>query len=117
MVMIKVKPVDIVAVVISLFPFVLFAALQDSLADRVAIHWNAAGDADGWTDVDQLPVYLGTLAALGLGVYLLLRSIKKIDPKRTAQLNESIAIKLGIGIVTFVSANKFFDIPFKQEQS
>ena len=35
---------------------------------------------------------------------MLLRSIKKIDPKRTAQLNEGIAIKSGIGIVTFISA-------------
>lgn len=102
--MIRIKPVDIVAVVISLLPFVLFVALHDSLADRVAIHWNAAGEADGWTESDQLPIYFGVMAALGLGVYLLLRSIKKIDPKRTAQFNEGIAIKIGIGMVTFVSA-------------
>jgi uncharacterized membrane protein len=100
----RIKGADIAAVIISLLPFLLFIALHDFLRDRVAIHWNAAGEADGWTESDRLPVYFGAMAALGLGVYLLLRSIKKIDPKRTAQLNEGIAIKVGIGIVTFISA-------------
>jgi uncharacterized membrane protein len=99
----RIKPVDIIAVIISLLPLLLFSIFHDSFADRVPIHWNAAGEADGWTEKDQLPVYLGIMAALALGIYLILRSIKKIDPKRTAQLNEGIATKAGIGIVTFMS--------------
>lgn len=100
----RIKSVDIVAVVISLFPLLLFIVFYNSLADRVPIHWNASGEADGWTDRDELPIYLSIMAVLALGIYALLRSIKKIDPKRTAQLNEGIATKAGFGMVTFMSA-------------
>jgi uncharacterized membrane protein len=34
----------------------------------------------------------------------MLRFIKKIDPKRAAQLNEAVAVKIGLGIVTFLAA-------------
>jgi uncharacterized membrane protein len=105
MVMSRIKFVDIFAVIISLIPFAFFIALRDSLADRIPIHWNAAGEVNGWAERDQLPMFLGLMAAFGMGIYLILRfMVKKIDPKRTAQLNEGITQKIGIGIVIFMSA-------------
>jgi uncharacterized membrane protein len=44
------------------------------------------------------------MTAIGAMTYLLLRFIKHIDPKRTAQLNETIALKVGIGVISFMTA-------------
>src|SRR5688500_16445988 len=99
----KTRLLDILAVVISVAPFIFFIALRDSLPDRMPIHWDASGVANGWTDREQVPVYLGIMAALGIGVYFLLRFVKNLDPRKTAKLNERIAEKVGIGIVIFMS--------------
>ena len=100
----RIKLADILAIVVSLIPFAAFAFIQESLPDRVPIHWNAAGEIDGWTPRSQLPAFLGVMAGLGMGLYLLTRFIKKLDPKRSAQLNENTAEKIGLGIVVFICA-------------
>ncbi len=102
--MARIKPIDAVALTIALVPFALWFTVRDSLADRIPIHWNAVGEVDGWADKSQLPWFLAFIAATGLGVYTLLRFIKHIDPKRTAQLNERTGIKIGIGLIIFMSA-------------
>ena len=100
----RIKLIDILAVVVSLIPFAVIAIVQESLPDRIPIHWNMAGEVDGWTAKDQVPVFLGIMAGLGLSLYLLTRFMKKLDPKRSAQLNENTAPKIGFGIVVFMCA-------------
>jgi uncharacterized membrane protein len=78
--------------------------LSDSLPEKLPMHWNIKGEVDGWTTKGQLPFFLLAMTAIGAFTYLLLRFIKRIDPKRTAQLNENRALKVGIGIITFMTA-------------
>lgn len=102
--MTRIKTVDFIVLAIALMPFALWLMIRDSLAERIPIHWNAVGEVDGWADKGHVPLFLGFIAVTGIGVYLLLRFIKYIDPKRTAELNERTGIKIGAGLVIFLSA-------------
>ncbi|MEJ1238010.1 SdpI family protein [Chryseolinea sp. T2] len=100
----RIKLIDILAIVVSLIPFAVYAIVRPSLPDRIPIHWNVSGDVDGWTSRDQLPMFLGTMAALGFALYLLTRFMKKLDPKRSARVSETTAARIGFGIVVFMCA-------------
>jgi uncharacterized membrane protein len=84
-------------------PFVAWFMLKDALPERLPIHWNAAGVANGWTSKGSIPWYLLLMTGIGIATYLVLRFSKRIDPKRTAQLNENVALKVGIGVVAFMT--------------
>jgi uncharacterized membrane protein len=98
------KLIDLLALMLCIIPFVTWFMLRNSLPEKLPIHWNAQGDVDGWTSREQLPIFLLAITVFGALVYLLLRFIKRIDPKRTAKLNETIALKIGFGVITFMTA-------------
>jgi len=50
-----------------------------SLPERVATHWNIAGEPDSWSS-RAFAVWLGP--AIALGVWLLLPVLRRIDPRR-----------------------------------
>ena len=100
----KVKFADLFAVILCVIPFIAWVGLRDTLPDNVPIHWGIDGQPNGWVDKGRLPWVLALISGLGIMVYLLLRFIRDIDPKRNAQLNEGIAIKIGIGILTVITA-------------
>jgi uncharacterized membrane protein len=100
----KIKVADLFALVIIVVPYVVWFVMKDSLPDRVPIHWGIDGEVNGWMNKSQLPVTLSIVTGVGIFVYILLRFIKQIDPKRNAQLNEGIALKTGIGVLVLISA-------------
>lgn len=102
--MTKPKFIDLLAFTLSIIPFVTWFFLKDSLPEKLPIHWNVVGEADGWTSKTQFPFFLLIMAAFGVMAYLLLRFIKRIDPKRTAELNQRVALKVGIGVILFTTA-------------
>jgi uncharacterized membrane protein len=102
--MTKVKFIDLFAFILCIIPFVTWFMLSDSLPEKLPIHWNARGEVNGWTTKQQVPIFLLSLTAIGAITYILLRFIRRIDPKRNAQLNETITLKVGIGIITFITA-------------
>lgn len=102
--MTKVRFVDWVALILCAIPFIAWFFLRDSLPERLPIHWDSEGQIDGWTGKDKLPLFLMLMTGISTTTYLLLRFIKRLDPKRTAQLNEGIALKIGVGIIIFMTA-------------
>lgn len=102
--MTKARFVDLVAFIVCVIPFIAWFALRDSLPEKLPIHWNAEGQVDGWTRKEKLPLFILMMTGISALTYLLLRFIKRIDPKRTAQLNEGIATKIGVGVITFMTA-------------
>ncbi|MEI9921931.1 MAG: SdpI family protein [Bacteroidota bacterium] len=99
----KFKFADLLAVAISVVPYIVWFILRDSLPEKVPTHWGIDGEVNGWTDRDQLPLMLALVTAVGLVTYILLRFIKHLDPKRNAQLNENTAIKIGIGALVLIT--------------
>jgi uncharacterized membrane protein len=64
--------------VLLLAPFCILALYWTSIPTRVPMHWNFRGEIDSWS-----PKMPGLLLAplLGLGVVVLLRNLRKFDPK------------------------------------
>jgi uncharacterized membrane protein len=59
--------------------FVLAAVRWGSVPDRMPVHWNAAGEVDGYGGKF---VGLLLIPLISVGVYLLLRYIPRVDPAR-----------------------------------
>ncbi len=59
--------------------FISSAIIWPSTPDRVPVHWNAAGEADGYGGKFEGLLLMPLLA---VGLYLLLLFIPRIDPKR-----------------------------------
>ena len=61
-----------------LISFIAQMALYPSLPETIPIHWNAAGEIDGWGSKTTLFM----LNLLPVGILALLALIPKIDPKK-----------------------------------
>lgn len=70
---------EIVQLVILAAMFVVAAVAWGSAPDKIPIHWNAAGQVDGYGGK-----FMGLLLTplMTLGIYLLLKYIPRIDPAR-----------------------------------
>lgn len=100
----KIRIADVIAAFISLLPFAYWVVYKDTLPDAIPVHWNINGKVNGWQSKETLPGFLAMISGIGVVVYCLLRFLKKIDPKRSAQLNEKTAVKVGIGIIVTLTA-------------
>ncbi len=70
---------EIVQAVILIGMFIVAAVAWASAPDRIPIHWNAAGEVDGYGGK-----FMGLLLTplITVGIYLLLKYIPRIDPAR-----------------------------------
>lgn len=64
---------------IMLLPFVLTIYYWDQIPEKIAMHWNSAGEVDRWGEKGW-EAFL--LPVISIGVYLLLIVVPYIDPKR-----------------------------------
>jgi uncharacterized membrane protein len=84
-----------------LLPFIYLLIIWDKLPETVPTHFNVKGEADGWSNKSML-LYLPCM--LGIGIYLLLLLVPKIDPKnKLAQMGEKFYMIRFI-IAIFISA-------------
>ncbi len=60
-------------------PLIYLWQAWDALPDRVATHWGANGEPNGWSDRSTLPWMIG---GLGIGMYVLMLVIPYIDPRK-----------------------------------
>jgi uncharacterized membrane protein len=102
-VMNKIKAIDGVALLASILPFVFWIFVRDMLNEQIPIHWNSSGEVDGWAAKDQMPLFLSMMMVGSIAAYLILRFITKLDPKRTAFMNQPTALKIGLAIVILIS--------------
>ncbi len=84
-------------------PFMYAYYLYPSLPAIIPTHFNLKGEADGFGGRDT--IYLGPaiMAVAGLFTYFLLANIKKIDPKRSEKIDDSLFKKMGFFTVLFLS--------------
>ena len=83
-----------------LIPFLYVAYVWGSLPDSIPIHFDIKGEANGWGT--KWAIFI--LPAINAGTYLLLLSIRKIDPKRmNDELSASIFYKLRVVLSVFMT--------------
>lgn len=85
-------------------PFINAAYLYPSLPEIIPTHFNIKGEADGFGGKDS--IYLGPsiMGMASLFTYLFLTYIKKIDPKRSEQMEDGLFQKFGFFTVLFLTA-------------
>ncbi len=70
---------EVILIILIAIPFFYLAFIWENLPSKLAIHFDFEGNPDNWTAKKQI-IYL--LLALGIGNYLLMLFIPKLDPKK-----------------------------------
>ena len=89
---------------ISLLPLIYLGLLWNELPDRVPMHYNINNEVDRMGSKKELIFAMGLMAAIGMGVALLLQNIHRFDPKRKYTENSAIMSKIAWTCVVFISA-------------
>lgn len=85
-------------------PFVYAAYLYPSLPEIIPTHFNIKGEADGFGGKGSIYVGPSIMGMASLFTYLFLTYIKKIDPKRSEQMEDGLFQKFGFFTVLFLTA-------------
>ena len=93
----------VVAIILAL-PFLYLRVSYSSLPSRVATHFNLRGQADGFSDKSSLWAVMGGLSALALFLYLLMKYLPGIDPKRKVALSAGVFRKTGTAVLLLITA-------------
>lgn len=82
-------------------PFLVLAALWAHLPERVPIHWNLAGEVNGWTSKSSGLLFL---PLINVGVNVLLRFVPRFDPKLRGKLDKEDRMSTVLQIIRLALA-------------
>ena len=89
--------------VITLIPWVYLFSILSSLPDRIPVHFGLDGTPDKYGQRNEIFFIPATCTLVSVLIYLLLTNIYKIDPKRLAQKQPEIFLKIAMVVVVFIS--------------
>jgi uncharacterized membrane protein len=95
---------DLAALVVWLLPVAYLFFIYSSLPAIVPVHYGIGGKADRFGAKSEIILTQGILLFAALFVYLLLKFLPAIDPKKKVKFGESTFQKMALGIVVFLSA-------------
>jgi uncharacterized membrane protein len=95
---------DAVALVVWLLPAVYLFFVYSSLPQTVPLHYDAHGGVNRYGDKSELLTLQWIMMGVPALVYLLLKFLPVIDPKKQVKYGESTFQKLALGLVIFLSA-------------
>jgi uncharacterized membrane protein len=98
---------EVILWIIVLIPLAYLALVWNQLPERVPVHFNLRGEADGWADKTAL---IGIVFLTTAALNLLLLFIPRIDPKRKLESMGSKYHQLRFILVTFMAALSMFII-------
>jgi uncharacterized membrane protein len=100
----KFNYMDLTALLIWLVPVVYLVSVYASLPATVPMHYDMDGRVNRYGNKSELITLLAIMLGTQLFVYLLLKFLPGIDPKKQVKFGESTFQKLALGIVVFISA-------------
>ena len=95
---------DIAALVLWLLPVVYVVYIYSSLPASVPVHFDIDGKADRYGSRGEFLALQGVLMGTSALVYLLLKFLPAIDPKKYVKYGEATFQKLALGLVLFLAA-------------
>ncbi|WP_420151988.1 SdpI family protein [Siphonobacter sp.] len=99
----------LLAIIIALLPLLYLNFIFPELPDRVPIHFDAQGRADNYASKSGFYGFQFGLAALSIGVFLLIKNGHTTKANATPQTQENFE-QLGLGSTVFLSAINFIII-------
>lgn len=100
----KFNSMDIAALIIWLLPMAYAAYIYSSLPSSVPIHFDINGKPDRYGSRGEFLTMQGVLIGMSAFVYLLLKFLPAIDPKKYVKYGEATFQKLALGLVLFLAA-------------
>ena len=97
----KFSLVDLVVLIIGLLPIGYLIYMYPTMPAIVPTHFGINGKPDSFDPKSQLVIIECVLIGISFLVYLLMKFMSAIDPKRYAEFNQSRYNKLGVVIVIF----------------
>lgn len=95
---------DVSALIVWLIPITYLLFTMSSLPASVPMHYDMNGNANRYGDKSEFLFFQALMQGVALLIYLLLKFLPAIDPKRQVKYGESTFQKLGMGLVIFLSA-------------
>lgn len=98
------KITDLLLTILCLLPLVYLAAIWNTVPEIVPVHYGIDGHADSMGHKTALWLPACMISFISIGVYFLLRNIKKVDPKRANAASTPNFDKLAAVMVLFMTA-------------
>jgi len=99
----KSRIIDLVAAIIWLMPILYLINRYPKLPVSVPLHFRMDGVPDRYGNKQELVWGELVLSVVAIGIYLLVKYLPKIDPKKTAQFSSTIFQKIAIALVILFS--------------
>ncbi|MEO6980851.1 MAG: SdpI family protein [Mucilaginibacter sp.] len=96
--------VDVTALIVWVLPVVYLFTIYGSLPAVVPMQYGMDGKVNRYGDKSELIMMTGVLLFAGLLVYILMKYLPAIDPKKQVKYGEETFKKIAFGIVLFMSA-------------
>ncbi|MGN6178194.1 MAG: SdpI family protein [Mucilaginibacter sp.] len=95
---------DVFAILLALLPLVYLFFVYDKLPAIVPTHYGADGKPNNFGPKSEMYTIGGILSGMSILLYLLMKYLPAIDPKRQVKYGERTYQKLGMGITVFFAA-------------
>jgi uncharacterized membrane protein len=106
----KIKSGNVVAIIIWLLPIIYFIKIYAKLPQSVPLHFGWDGKPDRYGTKQDLIWAISLLSIVTIGVYILIRLLPKIDPKKTVGYSVETFNKIAFAILILLSGVQFFII-------
>lgn len=101
----KSSPIGILIILLIIsIPLIYTASIYSSLPETIPVHFDIDGKPNGYGNKNTLWFITLLLAAVSAGVYLLIKNLPKIDPKKTAGQTPELYHKIAVILVIFLCA-------------
>ena len=95
---------DVFALILALLPLAYLYYVYDGLPAIVPVHFGADGQPNGYGPRSELFFTGGLLSGMSVLLYLLMKYLPSIDPKKQVKYGQKRFQQLGMGLVIFMSA-------------
>jgi len=85
-------------------PILYLAISWKNIPEKVAMHFDLQGKPDQFGNKSQLWILAGVIAIVSVLVFLLLKNMYKIDPKKHAAENKDRLLRIAFTVAVFTSA-------------
>ena len=106
----KLHITDSIIFIIILLPFAYLAYVYNSLPQQVPTHFSLGGQPDDFSSRQSMWGIVGLMAGVSVFVFLLLRFLPNIDPKKAAKTSSAIFNKIAVAVVLLICAINFLII-------
>lgn len=106
----KLNIADSIIFIIILLPFAYLAYVYNTLPAQVPVHFTASGEVNDFASKQSMWGILALTAGASIFVFLLLRYLPNIDPKKAAKSSSAIFNKIAVAVVLLICAINFLVI-------